>query len=59
MCKKVQCPNHASEIKYTWWGCGQHIEQCLADVAKEDRCDCEHEPLPGNPAIQQVKPKST
>lgn len=24
----------------TWSGCGNHIEQALAGVAKKDRCQC-------------------
>jgi hypothetical protein len=33
------------------------VLQCLADVPEEERCDCEHEPIPGNPGVKQVKVK--
>lgn len=29
MCRKVKCVTCG---KWTWAGCGQHIEQCLAGV---------------------------
>ncbi|MEY3935073.1 MAG: hypothetical protein RI901_503 [Actinomycetota bacterium] len=35
MCDKVICRKCN---KPTWSGCGQHIEQALAGIAKEDRC---------------------
>jgi len=31
--------------------------QALADVPKEDRCTCPHEPVDGNPSMFEVKPK--
>jgi hypothetical protein len=37
MCRRVTCPTCN---KPTWAGCGQHIEQALADVPKADRCSC-------------------
>lgn len=37
MCKKVTC-NRCG--KPTWQGCGDHIEEALADVAVADRCAC-------------------
>jgi hypothetical protein len=37
MCQKVTCNNCG---KPTWDGCGQHIEQALADVKPADRCTC-------------------
>ncbi|KAG7570924.1 hypothetical protein FFLO_01122 [Filobasidium floriforme] len=57
MCKAIECPNHAQDTKYTWWGCGGHIEQALAPYEKEQICDCEHEPIPGNPNVFQPKQK--
>ena len=37
MCKRVTCPTCN---KPTWAGCGEHIEQALAGVPKDDRCTC-------------------
>ncbi|CAB4626154.1 unannotated protein [freshwater metagenome] len=37
MCKKVTCNDCG---KPTWEGCGQHVEEALADVALADRCTC-------------------
>lgn len=37
MCSRVTCRNCR---KPTWTGCGNHIEQALAGVAKQDRCQC-------------------
>ena len=38
MCSRVTC-NQCH--KFTWSGCGEHIEQALAGVAVEDRCSCD------------------
>lgn len=35
MCRKVTCKKCG---KPTWAGCGQHIEQTLAEVPKAERC---------------------
>lgn len=35
MCKPVRCPICN---KTTWEGCGDHIEQALADVPEAERC---------------------
>lgn len=37
MCYQITCPKCA---KPTWEGCGNHIEEALADVPVEDRCQC-------------------
>lgn len=37
MCSRVTC---RSCNKPTWSGCGNHIEEALAGVAKKDRCQC-------------------
>lgn len=37
MCQKVAC---GSCGKPTWQGCGEHIEEALADVPQADRCSC-------------------
>ncbi len=37
MCSQVQCQQCG---KPTWAGCGQHIEQALANVPKAQRCTC-------------------
>ena len=38
MCQRVQCPKCG---KPTWAGCGQHIEEALRGVPKDQRCTCE------------------
>jgi hypothetical protein len=37
MCHQTTCKKCA---KPTWRGCGNHIEQALADVPKSQRCTC-------------------
>ncbi len=37
MCQRVQCPKCG---KPTWAGCGQHIEEALRGVPKDQRCAC-------------------
>lgn len=37
MCQKVTCDTCG---KPTWQGCGEHIEQALADVPPAERCTC-------------------
>lgn len=39
MCQRIQCPTCG---KPTWTGCGQHIEEALRGVPKDQRCQCEH-----------------
>ncbi|WP_199286864.1 hypothetical protein [Nocardioides houyundeii] len=39
MCRAVGCKTCG---KITWAGCGQHVDQVLARVPRQDRC-------PGNP----------
>ena len=38
MCQKTTCKQCA---KPTWKGCGNHIEQALAGVPKNQRCTCD------------------
>ncbi len=37
MCSPIRCTTCG---KVTWTGCGQHIEEALADVEPADRCTC-------------------
>ena len=37
MCHRVTCRSCG---KVTWSGCGAHIEQALAGVPKDERCQC-------------------
>lgn len=37
MCQAVKCVKCS---KMGWRGCGLHVEQVLASVAKEERCVC-------------------
>ncbi|KLT39893.1 hypothetical protein CC85DRAFT_330364 [Cutaneotrichosporon oleaginosum] len=52
MCRRAVCPNDG---KPTWWGCGNHIEQALAGVPEDERCQCPHEPVEGNPSMKEVR----
>lgn len=50
MCRRVQCESCG---KPTFAGCGMHIEQVLAGVPVEERCNCRDkkiEPKPGDKA---------
>jgi len=40
MCRKVKCKTCG---KWTWAGCGQHIEAALEGVKNADRCKCPRE----------------
>jgi len=40
MCHQTKCRKCG---KPTWSGCGNHIEQALAGVPKNDRCKCAEE----------------
>ena len=45
MCRAVSCKKCG---KTTWAGCGQHVDQVLARVARADRCAGHpHEPGSG------------
>ena len=37
MCQRVACPRCG---KPTWRGCGLHVEQALAGVPEQERCQC-------------------
>lgn len=37
MCYPVICPRCR---KTTWDGCGQHVDEVMADVPPADRCTC-------------------
>jgi len=53
MCKRVDCSKCG---KPTWAGCGQHIEQALAGVPPEQRCQCPREQ--GSCTTQQQQQQS-
>lgn len=38
MCSPATCRNCG---KTTWTGCGQHANQVMASVPKNDRCTCD------------------
>jgi hypothetical protein len=42
MCSRTTCKNCG---KPTWKGCGNHVEQALAGVPKNERCKCTAEDL--------------
>eukprot|EP00438_Fugacium_kawagutii_P029524 Skav222750 [mRNA] locus=scaffold2390:616779:616955:- [translate_table: standard] len=35
MCRKVKCKGCG---KYTWSGCGQHVESSLRSIPEDQRC---------------------
>ncbi|CAB4776448.1 unannotated protein [freshwater metagenome] len=37
MCSRVVC---SVCKKYTWSGCGEHVEEALFGVSEDDRCKC-------------------
>ncbi|WP_088287884.1 hypothetical protein [Kineosporia sp. A_224] len=37
MCRAATCPACS---KTTWKGCGQHVDQVMRSVPKNDRCRC-------------------
>jgi len=37
MCRQVTC---RSCSKTTWAGCGQHVQQVMGSVPKNERCSC-------------------
>jgi hypothetical protein len=37
MCRAVSCKQCG---KTTWAGCGQHVDQVMAGVPKQQRCTC-------------------
>lgn len=39
MCSKVVCKKCQ---KFTWSGCGEHIEEALHGVSESDRCACDN-----------------
>jgi hypothetical protein len=43
MCWKVVCQKCK---KYTWDGCGKHIEQVRNSVPKDQWCECKREEKP-------------
>jgi hypothetical protein len=44
MCRRIDCPKCG---KPTFAGCGQHVEQVLGNVPKDQRCKCsEAKPSP-------------
>ena len=40
MCSAVRCEKCG---KATWSGCGQHIEQALANFSEAERCQCNND----------------
>ncbi|KAG2196817.1 hypothetical protein INT47_002744 [Mucor saturninus] len=40
MCMRVTCPDCK---KFTWKGCGKHIDQALAGLEKNEICQCKEE----------------
>ncbi|WP_170183577.1 hypothetical protein [Streptacidiphilus neutrinimicus] len=43
MCRRVTCRRCG---KYTYAGCGQHVDQVLSGVPAAQRCACVVEPKP-------------
>jgi hypothetical protein len=53
MCSQVQCQQCG---KPTWAGCGQHIEQALANVPKSERCTCREDAAKQRKAAPAPRP---
>ncbi|OKL46890.1 hypothetical protein BSR29_05850 [Boudabousia liubingyangii] len=47
MCRPVTCRKCQ---KTTWAGCGQHVDQVMANVPKSQRCTCNEKKSSGNDA---------
>ncbi len=47
MCRAVKCRKCG---KTTWAGCGMHVDQVMAGVARADRCKCDEEPVAPAPS---------
>jgi hypothetical protein len=55
MCTRVECKQCG---KPSYAGCGAHVEQVLADVAKDDRCKCREKKRDAKAAAAGEKPAS-
>ncbi|WP_395296456.1 hypothetical protein ACF9IK_25675 [Kitasatospora hibisci] len=44
MCRRTTCRSCG---KVTYAGCGMHVDQVLAGVRKEDRCNCDRSAAKG------------
>jgi len=51
MCRRVECPTCH---KPTFAGCGQHVEQVLADVPRDKRCTCREKRTEEKPAAPSL-----
>lgn len=51
MCQRIVCPSCG---KPTWTGCSRHIEQVLAGVPLDQRCQC-REQAAAKPAGQAAR----
>ena len=40
MCSRVICKNCQ---KFTWSGCGEHVEEALFGVSEADCCTCDNQ----------------
>jgi len=52
MCQRIKCRRCG---KPTWTGCGAHVEQVLAGVPREARCQCQERGKPAEPASKPRK----
>lgn len=44
MCQPATCKSCS---KTTWRGCGQHVDQVMANVPKSQQCTCTPDTTPG------------
>ncbi len=51
MCRRVTCSRCG---KATYAGCGQHVEEVLADVPAGQRCRCEPKPEKPGGALRRL-----
>ncbi|CAG8532719.1 2096_t:CDS:2 [Funneliformis mosseae] len=54
MCFQVTCQTCQ---KYTWQGCGKHIDSVMSKIPVEERCTCKKDvkEIPGTPMDLDVK----
>lgn len=55
MCQRVTCKQCG---KPTYAGCGAHVEQVLAGVAREKRCRCREANAETPPTQSKAEPRS-
>ena len=50
MCRPATCPSCS---KVTWAGCGQHVDQVMAGVPRQQQCTCNEQQQPAGASFWQ------